>query len=53
MHINVQDPYSFTYDESDALEEIIGVAMAHNFSVRAGLKWFGERGEKAIRKELT
>ena len=38
MHINVQDPASFTCDESDSQEEIIGVSMAQNFSVRAVLK---------------
>ena len=38
MHINVKDTASFTYYESDALKEIIGVAMAQNFSVRYGLK---------------
>ena len=27
--------------------------MAQNFSVRAGLKPFGDRGDKAVRKELT
>ena len=53
IHINVQDPASFTYDGSDALEEIIGVAMAQNFSVRSILKQFGDRGEKAAIKELT
>ena len=52
-HINVQDLASFTYDGSASLEEIIGVAMAHRFSVRAGLKRFGDRGEKAATKELT
>ena len=44
MHINVQDPDSFTYDGSDTLEEIIGVVMTQHFSVRAGLKRFGGRG---------
>ena len=40
MHINAQDPDSFTYDGSDALEKIIGVAMAQCFSVRDGFKLF-------------
>ena len=53
MHINLQDPASFTYDGSANLEEIIGVAMAQHFRVRAGLKSFGDRGEKYVRKELA
>ena len=53
MHINVQDPASFTYDGFEALEEIIGVVMAQHFSVRSGLKPFGDRGEKSVSKDLT
>ena len=53
IHIDAQDHASFTYDGSAALEEIIGVAMAQHFSIRDGLKRFGDRGEKAARKELT
>ena len=53
MYINVQDSASFTYGGSAALEEIIGVAMAQHFSIRYRLKHFGDRGEKAVRKELT
>ena len=53
MHINVQDPVSFNCDGSTALEEIIDVAMAQHFSVRSGLKRFGDRGEKDVSKELT
>ena len=50
MHINVQDPDYFTYDGSDALEEFIGVEMAQHFSVRAGLKPFGDRCDKTVNK---
>ena len=53
MNINVQYPASFTYNGSAALEEIIGLAMAQHFSVRAGLKRFGDRRDKAVSKELT
>ena len=53
MHINVQDHDYFTYDESDSIEEIIGVEMAQHFIVRYGLKRFGDRGEKDVSKELT
>ena len=52
IHINVQDPVTFTCDVSDALEEIIGVTMAQHFRVRAGFKRFGDRVEKAVSKEL-
>ena len=53
MHINVQDHDYFTYDESDSIEEIIGVEMAQHFIVRDGLKRFGDQGEKSVSKELT
>ena len=53
LYINVQYPASFTYNGSAALEEIIGLAMAQHFSVRAGLKRFGDQGEKYVSKGLT
>ena len=53
MHVNVQDPASFVYDEAEALEEILGVAMAQHFSIRAGLNKFGSKGEKSVSNELT
>ena len=53
LHINVQDHASFTYDGSAALEEIIGVETAQHFSVRSGLKHFGDLGEKAVSKQIT
>ena len=53
MHVNVQDPVSFVYDEAEALEEIMGVAMEQHFIIRAGLKKFGSKGEKAVSNELT
>ena len=36
-----------------ARECILGVALAHVFGLKKGLKEFGPRGEKAISKELT
>ena len=53
MHVNVQDPASFVHNEAEALEEIMGTAMAQYFSIRAGLMKFGSKGEKAVRNELT
>ena len=46
MHINVQDPASFVYDEAEALEETLGATIAQHFSIRTGLKKFGSKGEK-------
>ena len=53
MHVNVQDPVPFVYDEAEALEEIMGVAMAQHCSIRAGLKKFGSKGEKSVSNEIT
>ena len=53
MHVNVKNPASFVYDQAESLEEILGVAMAQNFSIRAGLKEFGDKGEKSVSNELT
>ena len=53
MHVNVQDPASFVHNEAEALEEILGVAMAQHFSIRAGLRKVCSKGEKAVRNEIT
>ena len=53
MHVNVQDPALFVYDEAESLEENMGVTMAQNFSIRAGLRKFGRNGEKVVSNELT
>ena len=53
MHVNVQDPALFVHNEAEALEEILGAAMAQHFSIRAGLKNFGIKGEKTVSNELT
>ena len=52
-HVNVQGPASFVHNKAEALEEILGVAMAKHFSIRPGLNKFGSKGEKAVRNELT
>ena len=44
MHVNLQDPASFVHNEAEALEDIIGIAMAQNFIIRAGLNKFGSKG---------
>ena len=53
MHVNVQDPASFVHNETESLEEIMGVAMAQHFSIRAGLKKFDSKVEKSVSNELT
>ena len=53
MHVNVQDPVLFMYDEAEALEETMGVEMAQHFSIRAGLRKVCSKGEKAVRNEIT
>jgi hypothetical protein len=39
--------------ESEMMEHVLGVALVQQFSLKAGLKKFGPRGEKAVTKELT
>ena len=53
MHVNVQYPALFVHNEVEVLEEILGIAMAQHLSIRAGLKKFGSKGEKAVSNELT
>ena len=53
MNVHVQHPALFVHDEAEALDEILGVEMAQHFSIRAGLKKFGSKGEKVVSNELT
>ena len=53
MHVNVQYPALFVHNEVEVLEEILGIAMAQHLSIRAGLKKFGSKGEKAVSNDLT
>ena len=53
MHVNVQDPASFVHNEAEALEEILGIAMAQHFIIRAVLNKFGSKGEKSVINDLT
>ena len=41
------------HNEAESLEEILGVAMAQHFIIRAGLNKFGRKGEKSVSNELT
>ena len=38
--------------KNDVMEHILGVVMAQQFSVKKGLKKFGNEGAEAVTKEL-
>ncbi len=39
--------------EEDTYPRALGVVMMHKFSLKAGLKKFGDEGKKVVSKELT
>ena len=54
VHINVErlGEESFSMSEEETRDHVLGVIMAKIFSLKAGLKKFGEKGEAAVMKEL-
>ena len=55
LHINVErlGEETFSMSEDETRDHVLGVIMAETFSLKAGLKKFGEKGEKAVMKELN
>ena len=54
-NVNVTQGYvdKMKMDPNEAREHVMGVALAHVFGLKAGLKEFGQKGEKAVSKELS
>ena len=52
-HINVTEGDSLEMTQDEINSHIVGVAMLQQFSLKAGLKHFGKKGEEAVTSELT
>ena len=52
-HINVTEGDSIEMTQDEINAHVVGVAMLQQFSLKAGLKHFGKRGEEAVTSELT
>ena len=54
-NVNVSPGYvdKMKMDPQEARDHVLGVALAHVFGLKAGLKEFGQKGEKAVSKELA
>ena len=52
-HINVTEGDSLEMTQEEINSHIVGVTMLQQFSLKAGLKHFGKKGEKAVASELT
>ena len=52
IHVSTtkEAPTNFQMSESEVMENVLGVALVQQFSLKAGLKKFGPRGEKAVTK---
>ena len=52
-HINVSEGDSLEMSHEEVNTHLVGVAMLHQFSLRAGLRYSGKKGEEAVISELT
>ena len=52
-HINVTEGDSLEMFQEEMNAHVVGVAMLQQFSLKAGLKHFGKKGEEAVTSELT
>ncbi len=52
INLNLIDEKCAPIDEYDLDEHIIGLIMAHQYSMKKGIKLFGEKIEKATLKEI-
>ena len=52
IHINLQDSPTLIMSEEEKMEHVLGIIMIQQFSLKAGLKEFGTKGEEAVTKEL-
>ena len=48
MLLNYEDTMGNTVEETDEIEQIIGIIMAQKYRVKEGLKNFVERGEDTV-----
>ena len=46
------DTLGYIRTEEDKIEQALGVIMGQQYSLKAGLKLFGEKGEHAVTSEL-
>ena len=52
IHINIHDSPTLIMTEEERTEHVLGIIMIQQFSLKAGLKEFGTKGEEAVTKEL-
>ena len=53
IHVNVHDKSDYMMTDAERNLHILGVALIQTFSLKKGLKRFGDRGKEATVKELT
>ena len=53
MHINVSEGDSLETSQEDINSHLVGVAMLQQFSLKAGLRYFGKKDEEAVTSDLT
>ena len=51
-HINVSPKVSAKISQEDVEAHVLGIIMVQQFSLRAGIKKFGEKATESISKEL-
>ncbi len=52
INLNLIDKEFEPMDTYDVDKHIVGLIMAHQYSMKKGIELFGERAEKALLKEL-
>ena len=52
IHINLHDSRTLIMSEEEKMEHVLGIIMIQQFSLKAGLKKIGTKGEEAATKEL-
>ena len=52
MLLNYGDNLGYTRTKEDEIEQVLWVIMYKQYSLKAGLKLFGEKGEHAVTSEL-
>ena len=52
MLLNYGDTLGSTRTKEDEIQQVLGVILDQQYSIKAGFKRFGERGEHAVTSEL-
>ena len=52
IHINIHDDVPRQLSEDEQVLHVLGVVMAQIYSIKNGIKEFGERGSESVMKEL-